>query len=61
MDLTSSIAAASMVSSQAKLAQAVNVAVIKKSIDQQETQGAALIELLETAAPPSNHILDVRA
>ncbi len=61
MDISSSIASASIGLNQAKLMQMVGIAVAKKVMNHQETQAAALIEQLQSAAPPSNHRLDARA
>lgn len=52
------IAAASMNISQAKVAQSVQISVMKKVMDTQEVQLQALEKMLP---PPSGHIIDVYA
>ena len=51
MDVTAA-AAASIAMHQSQLQQAMSISVMKKVMDSQETQGAALIEELRQAAPP---------
>lgn len=48
---------------QGSLMEAVSTSVTKKAMDGQEAEAAALIESLKAAnpAPPSGHLLDLRA
>ena len=55
------IAAASIGLSQAKLMQAVSIALTKKVMNHQEEQAAALISQMQAAVPPAAHRLDIRA
>ncbi|MCI9576794.1 MAG: putative motility protein [Clostridiales bacterium] len=59
----SAIAAASIGMSMAQTQQAASISVMKKVMDSQETQAAALIENLQAAnpAPSFGHQLDVLA
>lgn len=60
MDL-SSVGTASIQMHLSQTQQAVGVSLLKKSMDQQETQADALIQSLQAAAPaapPSGHKLD---
>ncbi|MEG2143962.1 MAG: putative motility protein [Oscillospiraceae bacterium] len=52
------IAAMSVNMASAQLLQSVGLAMAKKTMDMAQQQGAALQQMM---APPSNHILDVRA
>lgn len=57
------IAAASITMSQARLHQAVNLAVEKKIMDSSENQSFQLIKMLETAVPShptSGHHIDLK-
>lgn len=45
------IAAMSMQMANASLNQAVNIATMKKAMDSQETEAAALLNMLDSAAP----------
>ena len=58
------IAAMSMSMSMAKVQLSAGLSVAKKAMDQQEIQAAGLIDMMEGAAvqaPPSEHIIDVKA
>lgn len=59
MDLAA-IGAASIQMSLAKTQQAVDVTMVKKAMDIQETQAAALIDSLQNAGPSFGHRIDVR-
>ena len=45
------IAAMSMQLSSAKIQQSIGISVAKKAMDSQETEGADLIKMMDTAAP----------
>lgn len=61
MDLSMSIASASMTMSQARLQQAASLSMLKKTMDGQEASMETLLRGLEAAVPPpSEHILDVK-
>ncbi len=50
----------SIAMNQSQLMQAVNISVMKKVMDLQETQVASLVEdLQQVAPPPSGHQLDI--
>ncbi|MBP8856196.1 MAG: putative motility protein [Oscillospiraceae bacterium] len=57
---SSAIAAASMSMSSAKTLQAVNVSMLKKTMDLQQNQMAALLTTM-ASAPSFGHKLDTRA
>ena len=58
MDVTAA-GAMSIAMNQSQLMQAVNISVMKKVMDLQETQVASLVEdLQQVAPPPSGHQLD---
>lgn len=62
MSMQSSIAAMSMNISQANIQSAMNISLMKKTMDQQEASAMQLIESMAAAVPPpSNHIIDVLA
>lgn len=62
MSMQSSIAAMSMNISQANIQSAMNISLMKKTMDQQEASAMQLIESMVAAVPPpSNHIIDVLA
>ncbi len=50
MDLTMSIAAMSMSMSTAKVQQQVNISMLKKSMENQETSAANLLNMIKTPA-----------
>lgn len=57
-----SVGAMSIAMHQSQLQQAVNLSVMKKVMNLQETEAAALIENLQEALPPSSgHQLDILA
>lgn len=57
-----SVGAMSIAMHQTQLQQAVNLSVMKKAMNLQETQAASLIEdLQEAVPPPSGHQLDILA
>ena len=60
MSMISSIASASMSMSQARVEQAVNIAMMKKVMDMQEQQGQAIVDMLGAPAIFGRR-LDVRA
>ena len=60
MDITSYVISSAMAMSQARTAQAVNIAVIKKAMDVQESQGMALVEMLNSV-PQFDRLLDMYA
>lgn len=60
MDLTMSIASASMSMSQAELQQNASVSILKKAMDSQEAAMETLMEGVAEAAPPSEHIIDIK-
>lgn len=53
------IAALSMAMSLSNVQQSASMSVLKKAMDSQQTEVSQLVETMETAAPPSEHILDV--
>lgn len=58
------IAAMSMSMSQAQLGQDVSLAVLKKTMEQQENVGEQITEMMQTAlqsVPKSSHMLDILA
>lgn len=59
MEISNYIIAAAVSSSQSQLAQSVGVALIQKVMDGQESQAAALVEQLQSAAPPSGHLIEI--
>lgn len=61
MDLTMSIASASMTLSNSRMMTEVNMALMGKMLDMAEIQGQAVQEMMETAALSDTHILDVYA
>lgn len=54
------IAAISMQMSNTQLQMSVGVSVAKKTMDQQEIAAAGLINMLKTAAPPTDHLIDIK-
>ncbi len=60
MDI-SAIGAASITMSQSRLMQSVDVAMMRKVMDSQKTQAAALIEDLQQAVPEPGHQLNILA
>ncbi|MBS5144617.1 MAG: YjfB family protein [Butyricicoccus pullicaecorum] len=62
MGIESSIAAMSINMSQASLQNAMNISLMKKTMDQEQANAMQLIESMAAAVPPpSNHIIDVLA
>ncbi len=62
MSMQTSIAAMSMNIGQANLQSAINVSLMKKTMNQEEANAMQLIESMAAAVPPpSNHIIDVLA
>ncbi len=59
MDL-SAVGAASIDMHMAQTMQAVDIAMAKQIMDLQEAQGAALGEMMQSAAPSFGHLLDIR-
>lgn len=53
------IAAMSMNMAQSRVQEAVSVSMLKKAMDQQETEMNTLLDAMPP--PPSGHLLDVRA
>ena len=60
MSIEMSIAQASMSMSEFKLQQAVDLTMIKKTMELQEMQIESLISNLPDVAPPSQSIIDVK-
>ena len=60
MDITSYAISTVVALSQARTVQAMSLAVMKKSLDAQEVQGMALVEMLNSV-PKLNHLLDTYA
>ncbi len=54
------IAAMSMALSQSKAMQQASIAITKKAMDFSEVQMQGLTDMMNSAAPPSNHKLDIR-
>lgn len=62
MDLTMSIAAASMDLSAAKLQQDASISLLKRAMEDQEASMNVMLDGIEAAVqPPTEHILDVYA
>ncbi len=65
MDLTSYIASVSMSMAQSNLATSVSTAMLSKTIDAVETEGAGVVNMLNSAELPpagvTGHLLNVRA
>jgi hypothetical protein len=61
MSIVTDIASASINLSELKFKQAVDIAMLKKSIEMQELQAEFLINDLPGAAPQSGSIIDVKA
>ena len=62
MSMQTSIAAMSMNIGQANLQSAINVSLMKKTMNQEEANAMQLIESMAAAVPPpSNHSIDVLA
>lgn len=62
MEISNYLISAAISSSQSQLAQSVGVALIKKVMDGQESQAAALVEQLSSTAvapPPSGHLIEI--
>ena len=60
MDITSYVISTASALSQARIAQALSVSVMKKAMDVQETQGMALVEMLNSV-PTFDRLLDTYA
>lgn len=60
MSMELSIARASMDLSEFKVQQAVDIAMIKKTMEVQEQQIESLISNLPDVVPPSKHFVDVK-
>ena len=60
MDINSYVISSVMAMSQAKIAQSMSVAVMKKTMDVQESQGMALVEMLNSV-PKFDRLLDTYA
>lgn len=56
----SAVGAASIEMSLASTQQAVGLTMVKKTMDLQEAQAAALNQMMQQAAPSFGHLLDVR-
>lgn len=54
------IGALSMELSSIKLQNHVGIAVARKAMDQQEAEAAGLMEMIQQAAPPSDHMIDIK-
>lgn len=62
MDMTMSIAALATTMQQTRTQEAVSISLLKKTMDMQESQTAALIEGMQnTSAAPTRHMLDILA
>lgn len=61
MDMTMSIASASMMLSASRMMTDVNMALTGRMLDMAEVQGRAMQEMMESMPPPDAHILDVYA
>ena len=62
MDLTMSIAAASMDLSAARVQQDVSISLLKRAMEDQEASMNVMLDGVDAAMqPPSEHILDVYA
>lgn len=62
MDLTMSIAAASMDLSAAKLQQDASISLLKRAMEDQEASMNVILDGVEAAMqPPTEHIIDVYA
>jgi len=61
MDMTMSIASASMMLSASRMMTDVNMALMGRMLDMAEVQGRAMQEMMESMPPPDAHILDVYA
>ncbi len=57
MDL-SSIGALSIQMHMGQVQQAANISLLRKAMDLQESQTDALVQSLQSAVPPSGHVLD---
>jgi len=57
MDVTSYVISSVMAMAQSRIEQEKNIAVIKKTMDVQEAQGMALVEMLNSV-PRFNRLLD---
>ncbi|NLW79089.1 MAG: putative motility protein [Ruminococcaceae bacterium] len=55
------IAAMSMAFAQSNVSVQASLAVTKKAMDTSEVQMQGIVDMLQTAAPPSGHQLDIRA
>ena len=61
MDISSSIAAASVYMHQGRIRQSVDIAVTKKAMDTQEAAALKLLESFAEMVPPSDgHVLDIK-
>ena len=54
------IAALSMAMSYSNVMQSVNISLMDKAMEAQDIQVQQLVEMMEAAAPPSGHQLDIR-
>ncbi|MEG0369371.1 MAG: YjfB family protein [Hungatella sp.] len=54
------IAAMSISLNSTKLQMAVGVSMTKKVMDQQQIDAANLLKMMDQAAPPSEHIIDMQ-
>lgn len=61
MDMTMSIASASMTLSTSRMMTDVNMALMGRMLDMAEVQGRAMQEMMESMPPPDAHMLDVYA
>ena len=60
MEITSAIAATSVISNQSRLQQSVDIAVTKMAMDAQEAAAVDLIESLKESTPAFGYKLDIR-
>ncbi len=61
MDITMSIATLSTQMSQASLNQSVDISMVKKTMETQESSANNLLEMISTATPSFNHKIDIKA
>ena len=61
MEITLDIARASMSLSEFRFQHAIDIAMLKKTMEMQELQAEYLISKLPEVAPPSGSIIDVKA
>jgi len=60
MDINSYVISSAMAMSQARIDQALSIAAMKKTMDVQEAQGMALVEMINSV-PKFDHLLDTYA